>query len=323
MDDPLGQAQHGGLDEQPAAEHDQQGQARVTAVGQAASRSDIAALLVLAGLSAVAPHGAAAFGHQHEQRQAEQPDERERQQPGALVAEAALEQPQWPDAFAEGDRVAFAAVGEEHGRRARRLDCAHGAGLGGPAVAGSNALGDAAGADRDLSGPARLPADAAEAVVAERQTELGVVGRAADVGSLGGRRQFDGEHPCGGDGDQDGAGGEQLSQAATQRPGRAEQEGERDRRHDQVRGERLRVEGQADERAAAQQRSASGRVRTRAARPRRRGSSAGSEAHRRCSFARRPRTRGTRRVRARRRRRPSRRAAWPARGRAARRTARR
>ena len=122
---------------------------------------------------------------EHQQREREQAGEREGHEPRALVAEAAAEQPERPGRAAEGDRVARAAVGQQFGlfrrfgrgvrlRRFARLfshrrDLAR----------------DAAGADRYLAGPAGLPADAAEAVVAERQSELGVVGGAADDTAAG------------------------------------------------------------------------------------------------------------------------------------------
>ena len=81
------------LDDEPAAEREQQRQAR--AVGRLPA----------------APAPVA----EHEQREREQAGERERQQPRALVAEAAAEQPQRAGRAAEGDRVALAAVGQQFG----------------------------------------------------------------------------------------------------------------------------------------------------------------------------------------------------------------
>ncbi len=161
--DPPGHAQEAGLAQQEAAEHDQAGESRV-----AARRAC--------------------------ERDRDHADEREHEHPCVLVAEAAAEQAQRPGEVpnATGLLVIVAAT----------LGATSGAGVGRRTA---EAL-----AVRlrqllvfglhfqvgDRPGTAFLAADPSEAVVAERQPELGVVGRAADERALRSGREIDGDHPC-------------------------------------------------------------------------------------------------------------------------------
>ena len=73
---------------------------------------------------------------------------------------------------------------------------ARGGGIDGALLGGWNV---GAGKHGHLARAAGLAFDAAEAVVGERQAELGVVRRAAHIGALGGGREFDEGDPGKGD----------------------------------------------------------------------------------------------------------------------------
>ena len=76
-----------------------------------------------------------------------------------------------------------------------------------PHAAGRPVTADAAGL---------VAGEAAEAVVAEDEVELRVVGRTAHVGTVGGRRQLDGGHPPSGRHDQGDGGVDELDDATTE-----------------------------------------------------------------------------------------------------------
>ncbi len=115
-------------------------------------------------------------------------------------------------------------------------------------------VGQRAAAAGDPSRAAGLAFDASHAVVFEREPELGVVCRAADVGPLGGRRRFDEGDPRERHGEHQHARGQQPADAPQRAAGRAEHVGESHPGHEQIGSERLDVEGQPDEHRAPQQR---------------------------------------------------------------------
>ena len=209
--DALGEAEDEHLGEEPPAEHEQPSGAGVAANapeprGESARRGAGGrrpAVLgarrgALGGIGCGIPGGGVRCGtpkggvgrgagalrfDQDGEREREHPEQRERQHPSALVAETGLEQAQRPGGDAEGGGVGVVAVGED------RVGDVLGRGGAFGAEDGAGALrkrGDRAEVHEDLTGPPDLPFDAPEAVVAEGEVHLGVVGGPPHEGALGG-----------------------------------------------------------------------------------------------------------------------------------------
>ena len=252
MHDAPGQAQHGRLDQKPATEDDQPREPRVIPARrlrapQRQRRGDVPA-------------------ERDHEPDTQQPEEGEREDPAALVAQSDSEQPQRSPRASERDRVPFPAVRQERGGamrggRAWRLRHAHGARVSGRGWAVPVGAGRRCGAHErtrpggNLAGAARLPADPAEAVVFERQPQLGVVGRAAHERPRRGGREFDEGDPRERHDEHQHACAEQLHPPPGYRAGSAHRVGERDPRDDQIGREGLRVECQAHQHAAPQKRA--------------------------------------------------------------------
>ena len=192
----------------------------------------------------------------------EQPEQRERQHPRALVAEADAEQPQRARRAAEGDRIAFAPVRQELGPgggwRAGALRCAC-ARRGGCARAPRRRRSLARTArtrpaDRNLSRGRRPGLRRVRSRCSRRSARARCCCRAADVRALGGGRQFDDGDPRERHGEHHEPRRAAAAPPARSVPGAQTQVAERDPGNDQVGGERLGVERQPDEHRAAQQR---------------------------------------------------------------------
>ncbi len=244
VDDPLGQAQHGRLHHEPAAEHEHDRQPRVD------GGPSLALEQVEPATSSAAPSSPNRANGSSQPAWSPRPTPNRRSGPGA----------------AEGDRVPFAALGALGRGGGRGLERGSGwpHGRRGAGVRGAGGGVDAALArggdvrawlDDRAVGAAGLAFDAPEAVVFERQPELGVVGRAAHVGALGGGCGFHEGDPRERHGDHHQAGRQQLGEATRRRPRRADEVGERDPGDDEIGGERLGVEGEPDGDAAADQRA--------------------------------------------------------------------
>ena len=213
--DPGRHAQHDRLDDQPAAHHQRQRDARVAAV--------------------------AAPQHQHDRQQ---PDDRKRQEPRALVAERGVEEPQRAGRARRGDRAGHPVRDwrARHRHERRSLD---------QPVANRHLVVRV----HDLAGRVLLAEHAPEAVVAEAQGELGVVGCAPHVGALRSRRRVDHHEPHQREHRQHDGGGGEHADAAAQRPRRAHDPGHGEAgKHEEGR-QRLGVERQRHERGAVQERT--------------------------------------------------------------------
>ena len=245
--DALGEAQHHRLDQEPAAEHEQRRQ-RAGRAGRAAARGRPLGLALLERRARSSSTSSA---------QREQPEQRERQHPAGLVAEAAAEQPQRAGRAAERDRVRFAARarGTAGVRRGRAGARAPGGSSAVPIGAASTLAGDSRHASRRARtgdaargrrpglrrGRSRCIRTSARARCCSSSCRRTGAGRRASVRRRRSTRTTTTSitRPA----------SEQLHDAARERAGRAQEVGERDRRDDQVGGERLRVEREPDEHA--------------------------------------------------------------------------
>ena len=214
------------LGDEPAAEHDQQRQARIAPVGdpRESRRAELARPSVAASQARARSPSAgtarAARGRAARRARtaaATRPGRRAPCRTGAAARAGRRRRSGCARARWAGACGAFGAFGRDVrlGRFARLPG------------AGRDLARDAAGADRDLPRSAGLPADAAEAVVVERQPELGVVRSSCRRTGAGGGRQFDDGDPGDGDGEHASARGEQLQHAPAQRSGRADEAAER------------------------------------------------------------------------------------------------
>ena len=149
--------------------------------------------------------------------------EREREQatdPAALPAELAVEQPQRARPHrraADAARMAVARAWAQTGGTAGPPSAVA------PDVDSGSVITGAPGRRRICPGAPSSPSDAPEAVVGEREPELGVVQRAAHVGALPGGREVDEEQPGERDREHRGTREQHASDATRSAPGRARQ----------------------------------------------------------------------------------------------------
>ncbi len=184
VDDALGEVHDEGLDEEPAAEHEQHPGERIAPDlpppaagprapshligGVRAGRSAGGTCAVCGGRSVIRSArgggGLSPRGPEDAEGERDQPEQREGQHPAALAAEAGVEDAQRSGGAAEGGGVGVVAVGKD------RVGDVLGRGGAFGAQDGVRALRKRrhrAEVHEDLVGPPDLPFDAAEAVVAE------------------------------------------------------------------------------------------------------------------------------------------------------------